>query len=474
MNEKINFLKQGLRNISYTFIAQGINLVISLVKVLFIPKLIGINDFSYWQLYVFYSGYVGFFQFGLNDGIYLRYGGHNYKDLDKSVFRSQFWLLLFSQIIISLCMFWYSGLFLNERAYIIKLTSVCLVLSGISTFFWFVFQGTNRIKEYAIAITTEKMIFLFGVVIMIISNESHYQPFLLIDILSKLMGLIVCITFGRDLIIGKVTSLKIALTEVYSNMSVGLKLMLANISSMLILGIGRYVIDYVWGVTVFGELALMLSIVSMFLLFINATSIALFPALRRISVKELPKTYVSIRNILMGLLLSILILYVPAKILLNIWFPEYQDSIKYLSILLPLCIFDGKMQMLVSTYLKVIRKENSLLIINIICVLLSALLCISTAIIFKNLTGVIISMVVAVFIRSIIAEVYLALQLKVSLIRSVFYETLLILTFSITSWYLIDTINIIIYLIFYLIFLVSIRKEVNLLSGIIKNVKSAK
>ncbi|WP_335550527.1 lipopolysaccharide biosynthesis protein [Priestia megaterium] len=297
---------------------------------------------------------------------------------------------------------------------------------------------------------------------------------MLIDILSKLIGLIVCITFGKDLIIGKVTSLKISLTEIYSNMSVGLKLMLANISSMLILGIGRYVIDYVWGVTVFGELALMLSIVSMFLLFINATSIALFPALRRISVEELPKTYVSIRNILMGLLLSILILYVPAKILLNIWFPEYQDSIKYLSILLPLCIFDGKMQMLVSTYLKVIRKENSLLTINIICVLLSALLCISTAIIFKNLTGVIISMVMSVFIRSIIAEVYLALQLKVSLIRSVFYETLLILTFSITSWYLIDTINIIIYLIFYLIFLVSIRKEASLLSGIIKNVKSAK
>ena len=49
-------------------------------------KLIGVEKYGYWQLYLFYTSYVGFFQLGWNDGIYLRYGGEDYNNLDKGLF----------------------------------------------------------------------------------------------------------------------------------------------------------------------------------------------------------------------------------------------------------------------------------------------------------------------------------------------------------------------------------------------------
>ncbi|MFP7226342.1 hypothetical protein SFC42_24970 [Priestia filamentosa] len=468
MAKETNIIKRGLTNISYTFAAQIVNLLVSLIKVLWIPKLIGINEFSYWQLYVFYSSYVGFFQFGLNDGIYLRYGGKNYKDLDEKLFRSQFWLLTFSQFIIALVIMVYASSFSTDRGYILKVTSLSLVISGIASFFWFVLQGTNRIKEYALVLLVEKILFLISVLILSFYQVSSFTPFMIADVSSKIVSLVVCIILGRNLVFGRIAKLGQAIRESLSNMSVGIKLMIANISSMLILGVGRYVIDITWGVKVFGEFSLTLSVISMVLLFINAISVVLFPALRKVSLNELSKTYISLKTLLMIILLSILILYIPLKSFLNIWFPEYKTSIKYLCILLPLCVFDGKMQMLVATYLKVIRREGKLLIINIISVILSAGLCLFAALVLNKVILVIISMVIAVGIRCLIAELYLASQLKISLIRNIIFEILLIGLFMITAWFYDSWLSTFIYGILYFVYIYLIKNDMKTTFKLIK------
>ena len=63
MKKKDGFLK----NIIMAFSAQGLSLIISIMMSLVMPYFLGVVDYSYWQLYIFYIGYVGFFHFGLND-----------------------------------------------------------------------------------------------------------------------------------------------------------------------------------------------------------------------------------------------------------------------------------------------------------------------------------------------------------------------------------------------------------------------
>ena len=66
------------------FGAQGISFLSSCITALLVPKLLGIEEFGYWQLFVFYASYVSFFQLGLNDGVYLQHGGEDRGRIDKS------------------------------------------------------------------------------------------------------------------------------------------------------------------------------------------------------------------------------------------------------------------------------------------------------------------------------------------------------------------------------------------------------
>jgi hypothetical protein len=92
--------------------------------ILIVPKLIGIQEYGYWQLYLFYSFYVGFLHFGWNDGIYLRYGGKEYLELDKKLFFSQFWMQALFQSIILLIMNFYFQIFVEntDRMFVLKMT----------------------------------------------------------------------------------------------------------------------------------------------------------------------------------------------------------------------------------------------------------------------------------------------------------------------------------------------------------------
>ncbi|MFR4520791.1 MAG: hypothetical protein ACLT40_12635, partial [Fusobacterium sp.] len=68
-------MRKFLNNVLYSVIANGISFLVSIVTTLLIPKFVGIEIYSYYQLYIFYITYVAVFNLGLNDGIYLKIGG---------------------------------------------------------------------------------------------------------------------------------------------------------------------------------------------------------------------------------------------------------------------------------------------------------------------------------------------------------------------------------------------------------------
>jgi hypothetical protein len=86
--EKIN--RQLKKNFSFAFIEQAVSLVVSCVMNLILPKYLSINDYSYWQLFVFYANYVPCLALGLNEGIYLRLGGADIHHIDYRSVKSQF------------------------------------------------------------------------------------------------------------------------------------------------------------------------------------------------------------------------------------------------------------------------------------------------------------------------------------------------------------------------------------------------
>ena len=113
-----------------------------------VPKLLGIEEFGYWQLFVFYASYVSFFQLGHNDGVYLQHGGEDRGGIDKSLLGSEFRVGLCYQLGVSLMIGAY-GLFFEQdegRAFVITAAAVYLVISNATFFLSYIFQAINETK----------------------------------------------------------------------------------------------------------------------------------------------------------------------------------------------------------------------------------------------------------------------------------------------------------------------------------------
>lgn len=454
-----------MNNLSYAFIAQLASLLLSILTSLVVPKLLGIEEFSYWQLFIFYGDFVGFFHFGLTDGIYLRYGGIAYDKLNKTLVGSQFWLLVLIQLIISIVILVFAELYVveRERNFILSIIAIYLVVANMTWYLGYVFQATNKTQLYSASVIIDKVFFIMAITALLIMQEGRFQIFVLTYLVGKVFSLIYCIYKGREVLFAHQLEFYETIQEAWANMKIGINLTLSSIAGILILGSSRFFVDNVWGITAFGKFSFALSLTGFFLLFINQVSMVLFPMLRTFSKEQLNKCYHYISSALSLGLPAVLLIYLPIGYLMGLWLPQYQESFRYLALLLPLCVIDGKMQVLCNTYFKVLRKERMLLWLNVISMLLSAFLGLLGAYVLHNIYFIVVSMVVAVAFRSILSEIYLARLMNASVVIGLTQEIILVVIFMATSWYVSSLYSFFLFFIAYLIYIVINYKKVRMI-----------
>ncbi|WP_462405919.1 MATE family efflux transporter [Gracilibacillus sp. Marseille-QA3620] len=456
-------IKKIINNFFYALLSNLITLLISSLVILIVPKLIGIEDYGYWQLYLFYSSYVGLFQFGWNDGIYLRYGGVNYKDLDKSLFYSQFWMLMFFQLTLAGILIINSFVYVNnqDRLFILVGVAFCLVIAGVKAMLLFILQATNRIKENSLANIWDRLFYSLLIIILLSGGIKDYKLLILADLIGKTVSFVILIYYCKEIVLRRISDFYISIQEAIRNINAGVKLTLANIASMLIVGIVRFGIERTWDVSTFGKVSLTLSISNLMMTFINAMGMIMFPILRRTDQKLLPDIYKAMRTLLMVPLLGMLVIFYPLKVILTAWLPQYAESLMYMALLFPICVFEGKMSLLINTYLKTLRKEKVIMYVNLISVFLSLFTTVIFTILLRNLTLTVLSIVILIAFRCILAEVLLSKILHVTVHYDIFLEVLLSAIFILTGWFVGSWEGIVLYLFSYLIYLFLRKREIS-------------
>lgn len=459
MNSKtISFIK----NFSYTLSSNLISLIVSSLVVLIVPKLIGVEEYGFWQLYLFYSSYVGFMHFGWNDGIYLRYGGREYENLDKKLFFSQFVSLFISQLVIAVIIFVTSHFIADDgdRVFILQMVAITLVIMNTRTMLLFILQGTNRIKSYAQITMMDRIIYIILIVSLLLFGVREYKLMIVADIVGKFSSLLYGMYCCKDIVFQKISVFYLSLNETIENIRVGIKLMFANIASTLIIGVVRFGIERSWDVATFGKVSLTLSISKFAMLFINAVGIIMFPILRRTNEKKLPSIYGIMRDFLMVGSLGVLLFYYPFKIILSAWLTEYAESLMYMALLFPMFIYEGKMALLINTYLKTLRKEKVMLNINLISLALSLGMTLITTQLYRNLNLAVISIVLLLAFRAILAEVFLSKLLKISLVKDIVLELVLTLIFILSGWFIDSWYTVFVYGLGYIVYLIIKKKDI--------------
>jgi O-antigen/teichoic acid export membrane protein len=399
-------VRRLIGNFGVAALAQGASMVISTLVTLFVPKMLGVEQFGYWQLFIFYIGYVGFFMFGLNDGVYLINGGKTFETVDRKSLASQFLVALVMNfvcgavIVATSCALGQE----RERELVIFMTGVYLVISNTAAFLGYVFQALDETKLYSISCILDKGLFLGPLIALIALRVKHFEPYVACYTLSRLASLCFCLYKAKGLMSPTLLAPHEALRVAWESMKVGIKLTIANIASLFIIGVARFVADGAWGIEAFGQLSFALTLENFFITFVTQLSMVLFPALRQADTSEQVSAYTKMQEILALVLPAVYVLYYPIQLLVMWWLPSYGDAVSYLVYLLPVCVFECKMNLLGTTYLKVLRMERELLIINLTAVAISIVGSLFSAYVCDSLVLLMGAVVLSITLRSIVSE----------------------------------------------------------------------
>lgn len=227
-------LKKG---IFYVFIANVINLIISLAKGFILPKYLSIESYAMIQTYLLYVSYVGLLHFGYLDGLYLKYGGKNFEDIKKDEINiargNTFILQLFFTI---------PALFISLilKDYVILFFSLSVLPLNLATVYKNLFQATGLFKNYSRIMNVTSILSFVGTMILLfcfsIQNANWY--ILITVIVDYIVYIILEISVCTKL--KKSFSIKFSIQNFIENTKNGVVLMLGNFSSIIMTSIDRW------------------------------------------------------------------------------------------------------------------------------------------------------------------------------------------------------------------------------------------
>ncbi|MDF2792190.1 MAG: hypothetical protein K0S80_5292 [Neobacillus sp.] len=457
-----NKFKKFLNDLIVAFFAQGISLICSFLLSFLVPKFLGVKEFGYWQLFIFYISFSGISHFGFNDGVFLRSGGKKYNELNLPLIGGQFWLSVIFESIIALSIMNIT-LFEQDpnRKFVLIMTAIYLVVFNASEMLGHLFQSVNESIKYSISTIINSISLVICVTSLLFFKIQHSEYYIVFYLLTRILSLAYCMHQAHTMIFTKPSPFKKTMNELWKNITIGINLTISYFSGVLIIGCGRFITDSVWGIESFAKLSFALSLNSFVMVFIYQFGMVLFPALKQTNLENIKSIYHLINKGLGVLLLGVLLFYLPFKLVFNLWLPQYSESLRYLSLLLPICVFDAKTELLCNTYLKVLRKEKILLQINLFSLVISLMLSMFFAFVIHSLNFIVVSMVFSIALRNILSEYYLSGIMEIRIWKDISVECCLVIVFTSTTWFLNAEKGFVVYLMLYLFYLFLSKDQIN-------------
>ena len=394
-------------NLIAAFAAQGAALGVSLLTSLVVPRLLGeVEAFAYWQLFVFYSNYVSLAQLGLVDGLYLRLGGRGLEGLEAGRLHGQYRLYLAFQLLAGLLLAGWQAFQPDAgRRFVWFATAAYLVLYNASRFLGYLFLAAGHTRVFSASSLLDRGVMLGCVCLLLAGQVRDWRLFVLAVPLAMGVSLVWLAYRSRFLLAAAPQSG--AARACLADIRRGLPVTAATLAGALVTGAGKLTADAGWGLEAFGQVSFALSLAAVLLAFLNQAGLVLFPALRRIDAPaRRAALYARLRR---GLALALLAAYglvLPASALVRLWLPAYAQSAAWFVQLAPLCLFDGKMQLLYSTFLKALHRQKALLWLNLLAAGISVGGCLLAAW-SGRLGGIVAAVVAASAVRAMLAEWYL-------------------------------------------------------------------
>lgn len=434
-----SFSQDVLWSVAANFFAMLVMALVSFV----LPKSLGPIRYAYWSLYVLYSQYIGYLTLGLSDGLHVRYSGRDYEEMPKALCRFQFFLLLGFHLAADLVFLFVYSLCAPAADFYCLAAAVCIggLLFVPKAYLLMLLQASRRVRAYSTVTVIERLVLLCGMLVLTAAGVDTFLPYLAADLLGKLLSLFAATAYTRDLFFPRSAaeeqrqSVRERGRKSFAMGMVGMHIVLANFSTVLMNGIIRNFIQYRWGLKQFGYVSLAFTFSNIVMTLILSISVVFFPYLKNLPGEKLGALYTSLGRKLFTALLLLMFCYFPLKWVLQFALPSYGLSIRYLSLLFPMSIFEAKYRLLINNYLKAMREERYLLLSNLFMIALTFVAAYMTTVLFRQMDAAVLLIVVLFALRALAGEAYLARKLTLGWKRDALVQVILSAGFIVLTWY---------------------------------------
>ena len=136
-----------IKNLSFALFAQVISLMSSFFVQFFAPKVLSVEEYAYWQLFLFYVSYINISRIGIIDGIYLKLGGKSRDELDCETLKTKWLIFLAMQVFFSTIMAVITNITISDvdRRFVLVACAICMVLINMNLG---LFISSNKRNKY--------------------------------------------------------------------------------------------------------------------------------------------------------------------------------------------------------------------------------------------------------------------------------------------------------------------------------------
>ncbi len=424
----INIAKVVLSN--FTLLLAGI--VTSFV----LPKIFSLEDYGCYKIYNLYSTYIIVLQFGIVEGIYIKYGGKDLNDIKREEFSGYFKSLLVLQSLFVILVFVFSISLLPDNTKFIGIAlAINILIVNITNLFQYLSQAIQRFTELSIRNVVKSVFMLFAVLIMFCLYKLNYffigyEIYIIFLTFINIILLIWYIYTYRSISIGNG---KIHISEIKNIVKVGFPLCLSNIIASLILSLDRQIVLIFFETNDYAIYSFAYSLLTLISTIVTSVAVVMFSMFKQkeeeiflISYKK-NIGYVSILVSGMGCV------YFPLRLFVRHFLPLYISSIPIFRVIIPGLMISCSISIVMHNYYKVLnlnfyffRKSIAILFLSVI----SNLVAYYT---FGTMESISYASVIIMLIWYLITEKMLKNKYNVSSEKNFCYLLLIMFSFYICS-----------------------------------------
>ena len=264
----MKFLKNILKVTFSNFLGFGTSFLIGFI----LPAVLSVQDFGYFRQYSLYISFSYFLNLGINDAIYVKYGGKNAEKLNQQELSKDFSFLLLIQTLTLFASLIISMILGDSIFIMFSLTSYFI---GLSTFYQNFFQATGEFNSFTLGNVIKTIFLLITLVIQIFLIKSNdYQSYIYSNIAS-----FVLLTIYYAFIFKKKYLTKFQFVfdfESFDLIQTGFIILLANISMTFVANIGSWIVNLSFSIEDFAQYSFQNSLLNVVLLIVNAVGMVFY------------------------------------------------------------------------------------------------------------------------------------------------------------------------------------------------------